>query len=57
MGKTLETLGFMYYFSNFNKNWRWRDGLLYFIMELYKKVSKTLKHKLQAAVCIVLASF
>ena len=47
--KTLENLFFLYNFNNFSKNWGWRGELLHYIIELYKKVSRTLKYKLQAA--------
>ena len=29
----------LHYFNNFNKNWEWRGGLLYFIGTLCKQVS------------------
>ena len=36
MGKTLENMIFLNDFNNFNNNWGWSGGLLYFIVELYK---------------------
>ena len=41
---------FLYDFNNFNKNWGWRGELVCFIVEIFKDVSGTWKHKLQATV-------
>ena len=49
-GKTVENLICLHYFNNFNKNWGWRGGLLYFIGKHCKLVSGKLEYKLQATV-------
>ena len=52
-GKTVKNRIFLYDYGNFNKNWEWRGRLFHFIVDICKLVSRTLKHKLQAAVPVL----